>query len=237
MKHYTDEDIAAFLDDGKHSHPIEWFFARDFWESRTKGGLKPDESNPHYVGLNRCWGWNGRILGGYGVIQRFNKTKGAHRVSYEIHHGPIPDGMMIMHKCDNKICTNPEHLEAGTSRQNVKDAHTRGLVKMGKSKSTWAKADKLPYLVIGSVINRLDKRLPSIMGGEEQDRLEAMWGFQNELKELLRDCFAMAYTDRKFLHPKQAKKRIQGLDASPTEDMPCHLFYNWIQEIDEERNY
>jgi len=49
-----------------------------------------------------------------------------HRVSWEIHNGPIPEGMSVLHKCDNTICTNPEHLYLGTQTQNMQDAWDRG---------------------------------------------------------------------------------------------------------------
>ncbi len=237
MKHYTDDDIAAFIDDGKPSHPKDWFFARDFWLNRAKDGLHPDQDNPHYAGLNRCWGWNGRILGGYGVIHMFDKTKGAHRVSYEIHHGPIPDGMVIRHRCDNKICTNPEHLEAGTSQQNIKDAHERGLVKRGKAKAVMATADKVPFLVIASVVNSLDRHLRGIMRGEEQARMEKMWSFQDDIRALLKDCFAMANPDHKYLRPKKAKIRIESLDIMPTEDEPHQMLDGWMMQALEGRSW
>ena len=48
-----------------------------------------------------------------------------HRVSYFLRNGDIPDGMVIRHKCDNKICTNPEHLEIGTPSDNAKDFQKR----------------------------------------------------------------------------------------------------------------
>ena len=77
-----------------------------------------------------CWTWRGRIVGkGYGMIGLGGKGAKqvlVHRLSYEIHKGLIPDGLVIMHKCDNPRCVNPDHLEAGTQSQNIKDAFARG---------------------------------------------------------------------------------------------------------------
>lgn len=79
-----------------------------------------------------CWNWTGHTYpDGYGRIREFGSEKRfvrAHRVSYQHFHGPVPDGLVVMHKCDNKRCINPDHLEVGTSAQNVRDAHARGLV-------------------------------------------------------------------------------------------------------------
>lgn len=104
----------------------EWERAKNFFIGLDKNGLMPDTDNPHYIGLGQCWTWKGNVSSGYASVKIGKKSKMAHRISYEFHKGKIPHGLIIRHRCDNKICTNPEHLELGTHRQNAEDYQIRG---------------------------------------------------------------------------------------------------------------
>lgn len=77
--------------------------------------------------VNGCWEYNGsRTVQGYGRISVKGVTKKAHRVAYESVHGPIPEGMVIRHTCDNPPCVNPDHLIIGTHQDNADDMVSRG---------------------------------------------------------------------------------------------------------------
>ncbi len=71
-----------------------------------------------------CWEWEGaRTKAGYGAIRINGQVWLSHRISWALANGPIPNGLYILHKCDNPGCVNPEHLWAGTQSDNLMEAH------------------------------------------------------------------------------------------------------------------
>ncbi len=91
-----------------------------FWANVDKNGpIPPHLSTP-------CWVWTGSRFNGYGQFQAAYKHEGAHRYSYRLANGHIPDGAQILHHCDNPPCVRPEHLYAGTPKNNSDDCHNRG---------------------------------------------------------------------------------------------------------------
>lgn len=86
-----------------------------FWSKVNKNG-------PIHESLGtRCWLWTAQCSRGYGRIWLKGSQSAAHRYSYELHKGPIPNGMLLCHSCDVRNCVNPEHLWLGSSLENNHD--------------------------------------------------------------------------------------------------------------------
>ncbi len=83
-----------------------------------------------------CWLWEGaHVPFGYGIMGRGGRGAGnhyAHRLSYEIYVGPVPDGMKVLHSCDNPPCVNPDHLFLGTQKNNMEDKVAKGRHRPGE---------------------------------------------------------------------------------------------------------
>lgn len=88
------------------------------WRTNKNGCM---ECTSHYIEKN-----------GYVMYRDGDKKKRMHRFIYEECFGEIPEGMVVRHKCDNRKCINPEHLELGTHQDNSDDARKRGRIKRGE---------------------------------------------------------------------------------------------------------
>lgn len=105
----------------KTPKPITERNIRNFWAKVQKRG--PEE----------CWPWVGaKGPQGYGFFGMTGRLITAHRASYLLNNGSVPKEMCVLHRCDNPNCVNPEHLFAGTHRDNIDDKMLKGRQSKGE---------------------------------------------------------------------------------------------------------
>lgn len=110
---------------------------------------------------------------GYGVIQKGGAHGGlvrAHRVSWELHHGPIPKGLNICHACDNPPCVNPDHLFLGDQKVNMSDCSAKGRARGGSPPGSKHHQAKLTETHVTAI------RHAYTAGGTSHRRLAAEYG-------------------------------------------------------------
>jgi hypothetical protein len=94
-----------------------------FWAKVDKDGPIP----AHRPELGPCWIWTRNTNGHYGKIASGDgKLLSVHRLSWEMHYGLVPEGMLVCHHCDNQICVRPDHLFLGSHKVNTQDMMQKG---------------------------------------------------------------------------------------------------------------
>lgn len=112
---------------------------------------------------DECWLWTGCKRHGYGLIRTGGQMLGVHRLSYLHHHGEIQEGLVVRHKCKNRHCVNPEHLEVGTQQDNMNDRVRDGTDQYGE-KNHEAKLTDDQVLEIRNRVNEAQVNLAREFG-------------------------------------------------------------------------
>lgn len=142
-----------------------------------------------------CWNWKAAVNpSGHAVMKIDGRNRGAHRISYAIHYGEIPENLMILHKCHNPKCVNPGHLYAGTAKDNsqdeVKRKNTRHYkcntptkylgVRWDKTRNTW-----ISSVYINGKNKDIGRHISEIDAARNHDRIMFMkYGFKCKLNFL-----------------------------------------------------
>lgn len=130
----------------------------EHWARRLANGLNSAEPG-------ECWEWQRTHNGqGYGAMRVAGKMVYAHRLAFELAGNVIPNGMHVLHKCDNPRCIHPEHLEIGTASKNMADCRARGRSRIpsprmkgeanGSAKLTSHQVSEIRRLLAGGHVQR-----------------------------------------------------------------------------------
>lgn len=126
------------------AHHSRWVRTGDVQASRPiRANVTGGPEASFWAKVNKtetCWLWTAGHFGnsGYGSFSvrtpQGTKSTRAHRYSYEMAHGPIPEGMHVLHRCDTPLCVRPDHLFLGTPLENTRDKVAKGRMRRGDFK-------------------------------------------------------------------------------------------------------
>ena len=132
---------------------------------------KINKDGPDQGSLGKCWLWTGQQTHSkYGQINsRFTRIL-AHRLSWMIYRGPIPEHLDVLHECDVKICVNPDHLKLGTDQENANDVGNHGKRVNGErictAKLTTEKVLEMRHKFANGVSQKLLRREYGLTNGQ-----------------------------------------------------------------------
>ena len=124
-------------------------FTKRFWAKVEKRGP------------NDCWLWTAsKDRHGYGTFQLNGKPRKAHRLSWVLSNGPVPDGLCVCHSCDVRLCVNHSHLWAGSNKANTVDMVAKGRnVTLRGEEASWSKLTNEEVVAIKSTVGVSQRKM------------------------------------------------------------------------------
>lgn len=133
-----------------------------FWSRVAKGGI------------DDCWNWIAGIgTHGYGRMSVDGCPESSHRISWQLNNGPIPQGLHVLHRCDNRICCNPNHLFLGTNLDNINDMVSKNRQAKSPHKPAKRGEENSRAVLTKDQVVEIRQRCAS---GESQDLLAEIYG-------------------------------------------------------------
>lgn len=151
-------------------------------KDRFLSKVNKDGSTPiHVKNLGKCWEWRASKSGSYGQFSLKGRPIKAHRFSWAAFRGEMPIGLCVLHKCDNKICVNPDHLFLGSHAENSADMILKGRQASGIKNGSRTKPERLKRgelntaaKITGCIVKEIRERYSK--GGTSYPKLAKIFG-------------------------------------------------------------
>jgi transcriptional regulator with XRE-family HTH domain len=135
-----------------------------------------------------CWNWKSATVKGYGVLQLSSPRilVKAPRMSWLIYRGVIPEGLMVLHTCDNPLCVNPDHLFVGSAADNTRDARSKGRLRGNVNASGQKPGEAHPMAKL-SLTKMLEVRRLAQRKEMSQQKIAKLYGIsQQQVSKIVR---------------------------------------------------
>lgn len=123
-----------------------------------------------------CWEWKAATTeGGYGYFRFNGRPQNANRVAWILTKGPIPDGIFVCHRCDNRKCVNPDHLFLGTNQNNLDDMKEKGRSSRGEKNTMHRYTEATIYRVKQMKVQGYTREKTAKETGVSQSTISMIW--------------------------------------------------------------
>lgn len=195
------------------------FCSQDCFNQHRLTILRPQRFWAHVEKTATCWLWTGSVdKDGYG---KYGKLEKAHRLSWLLHYGLLPDNLLVCHHCDNPPCVRPEHLFLGTNSDNQQDAIRKGRKYMPQGEEcSWTRVPEEDIEAVFRLVGTLSQRLIA-------QRLGLSQGY---VSELLAGSARRATTQYLSAPSPEALGRFTRGDDHPRAQLRAHDIIPIFQE-------